>query len=153
MTRHVRALMKAVEADPKHPISLALRMATESSYQVTNITKEQFSTLLVGLEKNFAPNRIGAMVKKFGLRKARRKNGHRKVDKDNRPRVSFYETGDDGKKKQRRLLASHVALVRDGRFPPVIGLEASHYCHNGACITHLLWESTSDNVLRKRCLP
>ncbi len=70
------------------------------------------------------------------------------VASDNRPRVSFQTAA----YQQCKVTATHVVLVRHGHLPPLTGLQASHYCHNAACMAHLTWEPDHFNeILRKKC--
>jgi len=47
---------------------------------------------------------------------------------------------------------AHVVLVMNGQFPQE-DEQASHLCHNGACIKlqHLRWESAGHNMRRAHC--
>jgi hypothetical protein len=68
-------------------------------------------------------------------------------DSSNVPRVSVNQNG-----AQVKVVASHVMLVANGHVPEMLGLQASHYCHNAACMQHVIWEPKSDNeVKRKKC--
>lgn len=51
------------------------------------------------------------------------------------------------------IYASHVMLVMHGKLPRE-DEQASHLCHNRACIdvTHLVWESPGNNARRKHCV-
>lgn len=48
--------------------------------------------------------------------------------------------------------ATHVLLIKDGRFP-VDDDEASHLCHHSDCIdiSHIIWERGDYNRRRKHC--
>jgi len=56
------------------------------------------------------------------------------------------------KRKQIAIYAAHVVLVMNGLLPNE-DEQASHLCHNRACVKleHLVWESPGHNMRRKRC--
>ena len=71
----------------------------------------------------------------------------RAFDNTNQPRVSVSING-----AQFKVVASHVVLVHNGHCPILPGLQASHYCHNAACMQHVIWEPRHYNeIKRKRC--
>jgi len=57
------------------------------------------------------------------------------------------------KKRQVTLYAAHVVLVMHGKIPRE-DEQASHLCHNAACIDidHLVWESSDRNMRRRKCM-
>jgi len=68
-------------------------------------------------------------------------------DNSNQPRVSVTIAGE-----QVKVVATHVVLVHNKHLPIMPGLQASHYCHNAACMRHVIWEPRSFNEeKRKKC--
>lgn len=63
------------------------------------------------------------------------------------------------KKKERKSTAvmytcSHVRMIAAGNKPPLVGVQASHLCHNTKClkVAHLVWEYRFQNLKRNRCI-
>jgi hypothetical protein len=49
---------------------------------------------------------------------------------------------------------SHVRMIAAGNKPPLVGVQASHLCHNTKClkVSHLVWEYRYQNLKRNRCI-
>lgn len=130
----------ALAAALNQSFSLLVEM-TRSEYTVLQLTEEQLRHCYQLCMQNTNQEMVWVGSGRDTCEEKKR------FDNKNQPRVSVTVDG-----VQIKVVASHVVLVHNGHRPVMPGLQASHYCHNAACMQHLVWEPRHYNEkLRKRC--